>query len=132
MQRSVDKVRIDKWLWAARFFKTRSLAKAAIEGGKVKVNGQRVKPSREIGVGVTLEIRQGWDDKVVEVISLSEERRGAPEAAQLYNETDDSLRRRTEEAERRRQLRDSFAQPAQRPNKRQRRLIHRFLHQDDA
>ena len=63
--RAGDKLRLDKWLWAARFFKTRSLAKAAIEGGKVHLGGQRVKVSKEISVGDTLQIRQGWDEKVV-------------------------------------------------------------------
>lgn len=75
------RVRLDKWLWAARFFKTRSLAKAAIEGGKVQINGQRAKPSKEIEQGVTLTIHQGWEEKTVVVAALSEQRRGAAEAA---------------------------------------------------
>ena len=62
-----DRLRLDKWLWAARFFKTRSLAKAAIEGGKVQLAGQRVKVSKEIGVGDILHLRQGWDERVVVV-----------------------------------------------------------------
>ena len=75
-----EKVRLDKWLWAARFFKSRSLAKAAIEGGKVHLDGQRVKVSKEITVGCELCIRQGWDEKTVVVTQLSEQRRGAPAA----------------------------------------------------
>ncbi|WP_439102266.1 RNA-binding S4 domain-containing protein, partial [Congregibacter sp.] len=77
---SAEKLRVDKWLWAARFFKTRSLAKAAIEGGKVQLSGQRVKVSREIAVGDQLRIRQGWDERDVIVLGLSDQRRGAPEA----------------------------------------------------
>jgi len=79
----MTKVRIDKWLWAARFFKTRSLAKQAIEGGKVQCDGQRAKASKEIMIDTVLSIRQGWDIKEVLVIDLSDQRRGAPEAALL-------------------------------------------------
>ncbi len=94
----LPKVRIDKWLWAARFFKTRSLAKTAIDGGKVRLNGDRVKASKEIEVGMLLTIRQGWDDKEVKVIALSEQRRGAPEAQKLYEETQSSIEKRTQRA----------------------------------
>lgn len=124
----MDKVRIDKWLWAARFFKTRSLAKTAIEGGKVKINGQRPKPSRELVVGDVLDIRQGWDEKTVEVAALSDQRRGAPEASLLYAETPDSIARRHAEATQRKQ--ENLSHPGQRPTKKQRRLIHRFKEQD--
>jgi len=126
----VDKVRLDKWLWAARFFKTRSLAKAAIEGGKVRVDGQRPKVSKEISLGNILDIRQGWDEKTVEVTGLSDQRRGAPEAAKLYQEMAQSIARRQREAELRKQAADPH--PGQRPTKRQRRHIHRFLNQEDA
>jgi len=124
----MDKVRIDKWLWAARFFKTRNLAKTAIEGGKVKVNGQRPKPSRELSVGDILDIRQGWDEKTIEVVALSDQRRGAPEASVLYGETPDSIAKRHTEATLRKQ--GNIAHPGQRPTKKQRRLIHRFKEQD--
>ncbi|WP_116366860.1 RNA-binding S4 domain-containing protein [Parahaliea mediterranea] len=120
------KVRVDKWLWAARFFKTRSLAKAAIEGGKVQLDGNRIKVSREINVGDRLQIRQGWDVKDVEVIALSDQRRGAPEAQQLYRETDDSVARREAEAAARKAAGGMIDRPAQRPTKKQRRQIHRF------
>ena len=73
----MDKVRIDKWLWAARFFKTRALAKNAIENGKVHINGQKPKPSRMLDVGETLTVRQGYDEKILEVVALSDQRRGA-------------------------------------------------------
>jgi ribosome-associated heat shock protein Hsp15 len=120
------KVRLDKWLWAARFFRTRSLAKAAIEGGKVHLGGQRVKVSREISVGDTLQIRQGWDDKVIVVRALSDQRRGASEAQLLYQETAESLARRESEAAARKAAGGMIDRPARRPTKKQRRQIHRF------
>ena len=122
----MDKVRIDKWLWAARFFKTRSLAKSAIEGGKIKVNGQRTKASRELTLDIILEIRQGWDEKTVVVTGLSDQRRGAAEATLLYRETEESERRRKAQAEARKLARESLDHPGQRPTKKQRRQIHRF------
>jgi ribosome-associated heat shock protein Hsp15 len=124
----MNKVRIDKWLWAARFFKTRSLAKGAIEGGKVKVNGQRPKASKDIVVGDRLEIRQGWDDKIVEVTGLSDQRKGAQDAALLYQETEDSMVRREQAAAQRKA--EGANHPGHRPTKKQRRLIHRFKELD--
>lgn len=121
-----NSVRIDKWLWAARFFKTRSLAKAAIEGGKVHIDGQRCKASKEVTVGMVLRIRQGWDEKTVEVLALSDQRRGAPEAALLYRETEESERARLRAAEQRRLSREAWAQPPTRPNKKDRRALHRL------
>ncbi|BFM22313.1 RNA-binding S4 domain-containing protein [Gilvimarinus japonicus] len=120
------KVRVDKWLWAARFFKTRSLAKAAIEGGKINADGQRIKPSRELEVGMMLTIRQGWDDKTVEVLALSDKRRGAPEAQLLYRETEDSIVLREQRAAERKAGLGSFIVSDHRPNKKERRQIHRF------
>jgi ribosome-associated heat shock protein Hsp15 len=119
------RMRLDKWLWAARFFKTRSLAKAAIEGGKVHIDDQRVKVSREIAVGTVLQIRQGLDEKVVVVTQLSDQRRGAPEAQLLYTETADSLARREAQAQARKAA-GGVRYPAQRPTKLQRRQIQRF------
>ena len=86
-----DKVRLDKWLWAARFFKTRALAKAAIEGGKVHCRGERCKPSKEPKVGDELVIRSGFDERTVVIRALSAVRRGAPEAQTLYEETAQSI-----------------------------------------
>jgi ribosome-associated heat shock protein Hsp15 len=120
------KLRLDKWLWAARFFKTRSLAKAAIEGGKVQLGGQRVKVSREINAGDTLHIRQGWDEKVVEVLALSDQRRGAQEAQLLYEETAASIARREADSAARKAAGGMIDRPAHRPNKKQRRQIHQF------
>jgi ribosome-associated heat shock protein Hsp15 len=86
-ENKAGKVRVDKWLWAARFFKTRSLAKTAIEGGKVQMDGQRVKVSREVAPGDVLRVRQGWDEHEVVVSAVTDQRRGAPIAQTLYEET---------------------------------------------
>lgn len=122
----LGKLRIDKWLWAARFFKTRSLAKAAIEGGKVQLNGQRVKVSKEIAVGDRLQVRQGWDLREVDVLALSDQRRGAPEAQLLYAETPASTERRESEAAARKAAGGMIDRPVTKPTKKQRRQIHRF------
>ncbi len=122
----MEKLRLDKWLWAARFFKTRSLAKQAIEGGKVQLGGQRVKVSKEICVGDCLRIRQGWDEKDVTVLALSDQRRGAAEASLLYEETGDSVARREEHAAARKAAGGMLHRPERRPTKKQRRQIHRF------
>jgi ribosome-associated heat shock protein Hsp15 len=119
-------IRIDKWLWAARFFKTRSLAKQAIDGGKVHCNGEHCKCSREIAAGFELCIRQGEDERTVLVLGLSNLRQGAPQAALLYAETPTSLAKRTQLAAER-QAQNAMADPhAGRPTKQDRRLIQRF------
>ncbi|MDY6982867.1 MAG: S4 domain-containing protein [Pseudomonadota bacterium] len=120
------RMRIDKWLWAARFFKTRSLAKQAIDGGKVHCNGEHCKSSREIEVGYTLQVRQGQDEKTVLVKALSEQRRGAPEAALLYEETAESRELRERLAAERRAQSAGFEATAGRPTKQDRRRISRF------
>jgi len=125
------KLRIDKWLWAARFFKTRSLAKAAIEGGKVQLDGQRIKVSKEIAVGDRLQIRQGFDQREVVVEALSDQRRGAPEAQLLYTETAASIAKRESESAARKAAGGMIDRPAQRPSKKQRRQIHRFKEQPE-
>ena len=129
----LTKVRVDKWLWAARFFKTRSLAKQAIEGGKVHVDGQRVKASRDLTVGLTLVIRQGWDEREVVIQALSDQRRGAPEAQKLYTETEQSIAKREADAQQRKLAGALHPVSDHRPNKKQRRQIHRFkhIHSDD-
>jgi len=133
MNTSATKIRIDKWLWAARFYKTRNLAKQAIEGGKVHCDGQRVKASKEISTGIYLTIRQNMDEKTVLVTALSEQRRGAPEAALLYQETDESREQRERLAAERKAGMASYVISDHRPNKKERRQIFRFerLHQDD-
>jgi len=128
----VNKLRVDKWLWAARFFKTRSLAKTAIEGGKVQLDGHRVKVSREISIGDQLRVRQGWDERDIIVMSLSDQRRGATEAQALYEETPESIARREQSAQARKLAGGMIGRPAKKPDKRERRQIHRFRHIDDA
>lgn len=125
-----SKVRIDKWLWAARFFKTRSLAKSAIEGGKVQLAGQKVKVSREVAPGDILRIRQGWDEREVTVIATSEQRRAAPLAQTLYQETQSSVERRTRAAEARKAA-GTLARPSQRPGKHERKALERLRKQFD-
>lgn len=121
----LSKVRIDKWLWAARFFKTRSLAKQAIEGGKVHLNGQRVKASKDIEAGIQLQIRQGWDEKDILVLALSDKRGPAPVAALLYQETEESIAKREQQALERKAMNTGMHTEGK-PNTRQRRHIHRF------
>ncbi len=124
-----SKVRLDKWLWAARFFKTRNLAKQAIEGGKVRYEGGRAKVSREVLIGASLQIRQGYDEKTIIVKALSEQRRGAPEAALLYEESAESIAQRQQQAEQRRAMNADGAYQNMRPSKKGRRQIHRFKQQ---
>jgi ribosome-associated heat shock protein Hsp15 len=121
-----DKLRIDKWLWAARFYKTRTLAKQAIDGGKIHCDGQRVKPSKEAVVGLTLTIRQDWDEKTVVITALSGQRRGAPEAALLYQETEESKTLREQRSAERKAGLGNYIISDHRPSKKERRHIHRF------
>jgi len=128
-------VRIDKWLWACRFYKTRSLAKQEIDGGKVRVNGGRTKPSREVRIGDEVRLKTGWDEKTVVVRALSDQRRGAPEAQQLYEETQESIKEREDRAAQRKVSRGAFLVSDARPTKKQRRQIHQFKRrslEDDA
>jgi ribosome-associated heat shock protein Hsp15 len=120
------KVRLDKWLWAARFFKTRALAKKAIEGGKIRCAGQRVKAGKDVSVGNSLTIRQGFDDKEVLVTALSEQRRGAPEAALLYEETDASKVLRENRAANRKAGSGGFIPSDHKPSKKERRQLNKF------
>ncbi len=132
-QQSSDdkKIRLDKWLWAARFYKTRAIAKAAIEGGKVHYEGQRCKVSKTVDLGAKLTLRQGFDEKIIVIKELSGQRRGAPEAQALYEETADSIKARMDAAELRRVMKDATAAPDHRPNKKERRKIHQFKHQSE-
>ena len=129
-KQGTSKVRIDKWLWAARFFKTRSLAKSAIEGGKVQLAGQKVKVSREVVPGDILRVRQGWDEREVTVIATSEQRRAAPIAQTLYQETEASVERRTRAAEARKAA-GALARPSQLPGKHERKALERLRKQFD-
>ncbi len=119
-----EKVRIDKWLWAARFYRTRSLAKDAIDGGKVHCDGARVKVSKEVRLGMTFTIRQGFDEKTVTVKALSEVRGPASTAQALYEETAESIALRQENTANRQA--QNLAHPDHRPSKKDRRQIHKF------
>jgi ribosome-associated heat shock protein Hsp15 len=124
-------LRIDKWLWAARFFKTRTLATEACDGGKIRCNGQPAKPSRIVKVGDTLEITNEGGLYTVELLELSDERGSATIAQELYRESDASRELRAKATEARRillQEEPNFART--RPNKRDRRLIHSFRGKD--
>jgi ribosome-associated heat shock protein Hsp15 len=121
-----EALRIDKWLWAARFFKTRSLAAAAVGGGKVRVNGESVKSSRALKAGDELAIRVGELEWVVEVRALSRQRGPAAQAALLYAEREDSHERRIAAIAQRKTQPHPAARIKGRPTKKDRRLIHRF------
>lgn len=127
-EQSLDKVRADKWLWAARFFRTRTLAKEAIEGGKVHMNGQKIKTSKELRIGDTLSIRQGnvsvQEQKTIIIKALSENRGNATAAATLYDETLESQETRAFFAEQRKL--QNLARPSNKPDKKQRRALQKF------
>jgi ribosome-associated heat shock protein Hsp15 len=123
---SLETMRLDKWLWAARFFKTRSLATQAIDNGRVKLNGDRVKPAREIKPGDRLELRIGDFDWVLTVRGLSMQRGPAPVAQTLYEEDPASRARRQQQVSDRKLAANPAAEIKGRPTKRDRRLIHRF------
>jgi ribosome-associated heat shock protein Hsp15 len=124
-------VRLDRWLWAARFFKTRAQAKTAIEGGKVDYhlvsvsNDQTTRPkvSKELAVGDRLTIRRGWTAETIVVTGLSDKRGNATAAGELYRETDESIEARETEVARRRMERAGLKMPEHRPSKRDRREL---------
>ena len=119
-------MRLDKWLWAARFFKTRSLASDAVDGGKVKLNGATTKPAKDVKLGDRLQIRAGEQDLEVIVQGLNEQRRPAAEAQLLYLETQGSVQERTQAAELRKLAPTPALEQKGRPTKRDRRLLSRF------
>jgi ribosome-associated heat shock protein Hsp15 len=121
------RVRLDKWLWAARFFKTRALATTAVNGGKVHMSGQRVKPSRPVGIDDCYEIRRAYERYEIVVTGLAARRGSAADAALLYRETEASIARRAEEAEKRRLAQMQRPRTDARPDKKQRRQIRRFI-----
>ena len=120
---SDKKIRLDKWLWAARFYKTRSIARDMINGGKVHYNGQRAKASKIAELGALLTIRQGDISKQVSIEELSEQRRGAPIAITLYKETDESIKKRDEYSILRKLSLQNAPHPDKKPNKKQRREL---------
>ena len=119
-------MRVDKWLWAARFFKTRVAASKAIHGGKVHLNGERVKPARQVRTGDCLKITRGHDYLTVVVVGLNSQRRPYSEAQLLYTESEESRIRRERDVEQRRILKDLTPTPVRRPNKHERRKIRRL------
>ena len=127
LDKTPQKVRLDKWLWAARFFKTRQIASEAINGGKVHLNGQRTKPGKEIKTGSKLRIHKGaleWD---ITVRVLATKRRPAAEARDFYDETAESIERREKMSDALRIERSMSPRLDHgKPNKRERRMIHRF------
>lgn len=123
----MDTVRIDKWLWAARFFKTRSLAAKAVSGGHVAVNGNKVKPARVVQTGDMVSIRQGVIEYTIRILALSEQRGPAVVARTLYDETEESLVKREQAAAERKAQHAYGSQPERRPDKHERRKIRQFL-----
>ena len=125
-EKTDNEVRLDKWLWAARFYTTRSIAKAMIEGGKVHYNGQRAKVSKTVEIGATIKLRQGNEEKEVIVTALNDQRRGAPEAQLLYQETEKSVKQREAITFARKANALSMPHPDRRPNKKERRELVKF------
>ncbi|MCF2911083.1 MULTISPECIES: ribosome-associated heat shock protein Hsp15 [Pseudoalteromonas] len=117
------KVRLDKWLWAARFYKTRTIAREMIQGGKVHYNGQRCKPSRMVEVGATIKLAQGFDEKEVTVLQIMEKRQSAPIAQTLYEESAASLEKRAQNAIARKNNSFFAPRPEHKPDKKQRREL---------
>ena len=118
-----DSIRLDKWLWACRFYKTRALAKSMIEGGKVHYNDQRCKASRQVEIGATIKLAQGTDEKTVIVMGLSERRLAAPLAQALYQETAASTEQRLARAELRKTNSLFAPHPDTKPDKKMRRQL---------
>ncbi|KAF7785321.1 ribosome-associated heat shock protein Hsp15 [Pseudoalteromonas rubra] len=117
------KVRLDKWLWAARFYKTRTIAREMIQGGKVHYNGQRCKPSRMVEVGAVIKLAQGFDEKEVTVLQVMEKRQSAPIAQTLYEESAASLEKRAQNAIARKNNSFFAPRPEHKPDKKQRREL---------
>lgn len=126
MSETEAKVRLDKWLWAARFFKTRALASAAVNGGKVHLGGHRIKPSRNVKIDDCFEIQRGYERFEVVVTDLSERRGSASSAQSLYRETEASIEKRASETEKRKLALLQRPRSETRPDKKQRRKIRQF------
>ena len=125
MEQSNKGVRLDKWLWAARFYKHRKLATEAIQGGRVHLNGQRIKPARTVQQGDEVEVSRGTEVMTVKVLALSDRRGSAPVASQLYEETVESMASR-EQARQERRFQPDVLAPDHRPSKRDRRKLREF------
>lgn len=127
---SDQKVRLDKWLWAARFYKTRSIATDMINGGKVHYNGQRCKASKNVEVGATVKLRQGYDEKIVVIDAISAKRQNFTIAQTLYTETPESIQHRETETLARQQSAAFSPRPDSKPDKKQRRTLINFKNSD--
>ncbi|EFE97341.1 ribosome-associated heat shock protein Hsp15 [Serratia odorifera] len=121
-----DAVRLDKWLWAARFYKTRALAREMIDGGKVHYNGQRSKPSKIVEVNAEIKLRQGNEERTVTIRAVTNQRRSASEAQQLYQETEASIVNREKMAQARKMNVLTMPHPDRRPDKKERRDLIKF------
>ncbi len=129
MSSTSSAVRLDKWLWAARFYKTRSIARNMVDGGKVHYNDQRTKPSKIVELGAKIRLRQANEELTVIIEVISDQRRGAPIAQTLYRETEQSIAQREENAQKRKLNALYSPSPERRPDKKQRRDIIRFKNQ---
>ena len=125
-EKSSEEVRLDKWLWAARFYKTRAIAREMIEGGKVHYNGQRSKPGKVVELNAELTLRQGNDERTGVVAGITAQRRPASEAQQLYRETDASIEKREKMAQARKMNALTMPHPDRRPDKKERRDLMKF------
>lgn len=123
-------VRLDKWLWAARFYKTRALAREMVEGGKVHYNGQRSKPGKIVEIGAEIRLRQGNDEKTIIILQIQSQRKGAPEAQSMYQETESSIDKRETFAQARKLNALTMPHPDRRPDKKERRNLIRFKYGD--
>ncbi|MEJ4046810.1 ribosome-associated heat shock protein Hsp15 [Erwinia sp. SLM-02] len=131
-EKSTEGIRLDKWLWAARFYKTRAAAREMIEGGKVHYNGQRSKPSKLVEVAAELTLRQGNDERTVVIQAVSDKRGPAAEAQLLYRETEQSIEKREKVALARKMNALSMPHPDRRPDKKERRDLMKFKNSGDA
>jgi ribosome-associated heat shock protein Hsp15 len=127
-EKASEGIRLDKWLWAARFYKTRAVAREMIEGGKVHYNGQRSKPSKIVELNAMLTLRQGNDERTVKVLGITEQRRPATEATLLYEETTESVEKREKMALARKMNSLTMPHPDRRPDKKERRDLMKFKH----
>jgi len=117
------KVRLDKWLWAARFYKTRAIAREMVQGGKEHYNGQRSKASKIVEIGAVIKLAQGVDEKTVTVLNILEKRQSAPIAQTLYQESDASIAKREENTIARKNNSFFAPHPVKKPDKKQRREL---------
>ncbi|MDF7666887.1 ribosome-associated heat shock protein Hsp15 [Orbaceae bacterium ESL0727] len=128
----MEPVRLDKWLWVARFYKTRSLAREMVDGGKVHYNGQRTKPSKIVEIGAMLQLRQGCERKEIRILAIGDKRGSADQASKLYQETSESLLKREQIAQARKFNALTMPHPDRRPDKKERRHLIKFKHSQDV